>query len=65
MEDTTISRDRDCMPNTREIASESDFQKAKERGERLGFKDIFLDSFIERELIMMQKWNNRRLYEKG
>jgi hypothetical protein len=53
------------MPNAREIASESDFQKAKERGERLGFKDIFLDSFIERELIMMQKWNNRRLYEKG
>lgn len=52
-------KERYGMPTARDLSSEEMYAKAKERGERLGFKEQFLDNFIERELVMMWKWNNR------
>jgi hypothetical protein len=49
------------MPELREIADEEMIRKARERGESHGFTGEFLDCFIERELTMMWKWNNRGL----
>jgi hypothetical protein len=48
------------MPTAQEMASKNDFEAAKERGITNGFEGIFLDHFIENELRMMQKWQNRR-----
>ena len=33
---------------------------ARARGERLGFTGMFLAGFIERELILMEKWRNAK-----
>jgi hypothetical protein len=51
--------ERDVMPEPRDMASSDMLVKARARGEAHGFKDEFLDNFIERELRMMWKWNNK------
>jgi hypothetical protein len=48
------------MPTERELAGPEKELKARERGIRLGYTGQFLDHFIEQELRMMQKWDNRK-----
>jgi hypothetical protein len=55
-----MEREPNRMPTAREMADAEKYAKAKARGEMHGFTDIFLDHFIELELTMMQKWDNRR-----
>ena len=52
-------KERNASPNAREMADPIQVAKARARGESHGFQNEFLDHFIELELIMMQKWENR------
>ena len=58
------------MDNTQEInisaidfATDAMREEAMARGEALGFNDDFLSNFIERELVMMEKWRRRAASE--
>jgi hypothetical protein len=58
-EGEAMERERDVMPTAREMSSEEMEAKARARGESHGFTSVFLDNFIERELRMMWKWQNK------
>jgi hypothetical protein len=46
------------------LADEAAVARARARGEMYGFAGLFLSSFIERELQLMEIWRNRSKEER-